>query len=170
MTYISILVFADSVSIDYGTAIPVVTPDETTILYTTTAKSWRGSWRSDTQDVIQGVYSDSGYSSSHNWHRGCMWFGNLFNVLSGMTVKSAMLTLHRNMGRPIALRSMCLNAPPQEYAEGVDIANLCSNARLLEPVCHRGLHGRAVPHPSTCRPPPPAAAASPAHWAGLLLR
>ena len=76
----------------------MVTPDETTILYATTAKSWRGSWRSDTQDVIQGVYSDSGYSSSHNWHRGCMWFGNLFNVLSGTTVKSAMLTLYRKTG------------------------------------------------------------------------
>lgn len=58
--------FASNVTIDYGTAIPTVTPDETTIQYATTTKSWRGSWRSDTLDVIQGVYSDTGYSSSLN--------------------------------------------------------------------------------------------------------
>ena len=31
-------------------------------------------WRTDTLDVIQGVYYDSGYNSSLNWNRGCMWF------------------------------------------------------------------------------------------------
>lgn len=91
-------IFANGVYVDYGTAIPVVTPDETTIQYATTTKSWRGSWRSDTQDVIQGVYSDSGYSSGLTWHRGCMWFANLRSVLSGATIKSATLTLHRKTG------------------------------------------------------------------------
>lgn len=63
--------FASNVTVDYGTAIPVVTPDETTILYATTTKSYRGSsWRSDTQDVIQGAYSDSGYKSSVKWNYG----------------------------------------------------------------------------------------------------
>ena len=91
-------VFANGVTINYGTAIPTVTPDETTIQYATLTKSWRGSWRSDTLDVIQGVYSDSGYSSSLNWNRGCMWFGNLLSVLSGTTISSATLTLHRKTG------------------------------------------------------------------------
>jgi len=91
-------IFASNVTTDYGTAIPTVTPDETTIQYATTTKSWRGSWRTDTVDVIQGVYSDSGYSSSLNWHRGCMWFDWLQNVLSGCTVKNATLTLHRKTG------------------------------------------------------------------------
>ncbi len=91
-------VFASSVTVDYGTAIPTVTPDDTGLLYATTTKSWRGSWRSDTVDVIQGVYSESGYSSSLNWHRGCMWFGLARNLLSGCTVKSATLTLHRKTG------------------------------------------------------------------------
>ena len=90
--------WASNVTVDYGTAIPVVTPDKTTIQYATTTKSWRGSWRSDTQDVIQGVYSDGGYSSSLNWNRGCMWFGYLQSVLSGTTIKSATLTLHRKTG------------------------------------------------------------------------
>ena len=91
-------VFADNVTVDYGTAIPPVTPDETTIQYATTTRSWRGSWRTDTYDVIQGVYNDAGYSSSLNWNRGCMWFDNLQNVLWGTTVKSATLTLHRKTG------------------------------------------------------------------------
>lgn len=91
-------VFANGVTINYGTAIPVVTPDDTTILYASLTKSWRGSWRSDTLDVIQGVYSDGGYSSSLNWNRGCMWFGNLLGILSGTTVKSATLTLYRKTG------------------------------------------------------------------------
>ena len=64
------LLYANSVTTDYGTAIPTVTPDETGILYATTTKSWRGSWRTDTLDVIQGVYYDSGYNSSLNWNRG----------------------------------------------------------------------------------------------------
>ena len=90
--------FDAGVTVNYGTAIPVVTPDSTTIQYATTTKSYRGGWRSDTQDVIQGVYSDSGYKSSLNWNYGCMWFGNLRNVLSGTTIKSATLTLHRKTG------------------------------------------------------------------------
>ena len=91
-------IYATGVTTDYGTAIPAITPDETTIQYATTTKSWRGSWRTDTVDVIQGVYSDSGYSSSLNWNRGCMWFSWLQGTLSGCTVKSATLTLHRKTG------------------------------------------------------------------------
>jgi hypothetical protein len=92
------LLYATSVTTDYGTAIPTVTPDDTGIMYASTTKSWRGSWRTDTVDVIQGVYSDSGYSSSLSWHRGCMWFSTAQNLLSGCTVKSATRTLHRKTG------------------------------------------------------------------------
>lgn len=91
-------VYASGVSINYGTAIPTSTPDESTIQYATLTKSWRGSWRTDTVDVIQGVYSDYGYSSSFSWNRGCMWFGNLRSTLAGGTVKSATLTLFRKTG------------------------------------------------------------------------
>jgi len=91
-------IFDSGVSVDYGTAIPTVTPDETAILYATTTKSWNGSWRSDTQDVIQGVYSDYGYSSGLSWNRGCMWFAHLDELLSGAVIKSASLTLHRKTG------------------------------------------------------------------------
>lgn len=90
--------FDGSVTVDYGTAIPAVTPDATTIQYATTTKSYRGGWRSDTTDVIQGVYSDSGYKSSLNWHYGCMWFSSLKSTLAGKTIKSATLTLHRKTG------------------------------------------------------------------------
>ena len=83
---------------DYGTAIPVVTPDHTAMLYATLTKSYRGGWRSDTVDVVQGVYSDYGYSSGLSWNYGCMWFGNLRSLLSGTTIKSATLTLYRKTG------------------------------------------------------------------------
>ncbi|MBR6570009.1 MAG: hypothetical protein IKK75_06095, partial [Clostridia bacterium] len=92
------LLYASSVTTDYGTAIETVTPDENGIMYASTTRSWRGSWRTDTYDVIQGVYSDSGYSSSLNWHRGCMWFSTAQNLLSGCTVKSATITFHRKTG------------------------------------------------------------------------
>lgn len=91
-------VFCSNVTTDYGTAIPVVTPDQTGLLYATTTKTWQGSWRSDTVDVIQGVYSDAGYYSSLNWNRGCMWFSQAKSLLSGKTLKSATLTLHRKTG------------------------------------------------------------------------
>ena len=91
-------IYDTGVTIDYGTAIPVVTPDNTALLYATTTKSYRGGWRSDTLDVIQGVYSDSGYKSSLNWNYGCMWFGNLRSMLSDTTIKSATLTLNRKTG------------------------------------------------------------------------
>ena len=113
------LLYASNVTIDYGTAIPTVTPDETGILYATTTKSWRGSWRSDTLDVIQGVYYDSGYSSSLNWNRGCMWFSNAMNLLSGCTVKSATLTLHRKTGSgSSAAKSVYLCAITNTSASG----------------------------------------------------
>ena len=111
--------FASNVTIDYGTAIPTVTPDETGILYATTTKSWRGGWRTDTLDVIQGVYYDSGYSSSLNWNRGCMWFSNAMNLLSGCTVKSATLTLHRKTGSgSSAAKSVYLCAITNTSASG----------------------------------------------------
>ena len=91
-------IYDTGVTIDYGTAIPVVTPDNTALLYATTTKSYRGGWRSDTLDVIQGVYSDSGYKSSLNWNYGCMWFSTLRTILSGTTIKSATLTLNRKTG------------------------------------------------------------------------
>lgn len=89
---------ATNVTVDTGTAISAVTPESTTIQYATLTKSYRGGWRSDTVDVIQGVYSDYGYSSSLSWNYGCMWFGNLKSALSGKTIKSATLTLHRKTG------------------------------------------------------------------------
>ena len=91
-------IFASSVTTDYGTSIPTVTPSDTGLLYATTTKSYRGGWRTDTLDVVQGVYSDSGYYSGLSWNYGCMWFGLAQNLLSGCTVQSATLTLHRKTG------------------------------------------------------------------------
>ncbi len=91
-------VFASGVTTDYGTAIAPVTPDSTTIQYATTTRTYRGGWRTDTNDVVQGAYSDTGYSSSLAWNTGCMWFANLRNVLSGATIKSATITFHRKPG------------------------------------------------------------------------
>lgn len=90
--------FDSGVTSGSGSGGTTVTTTETTTQYATAAKSYRGGWRSDTSDIIQGAYSDSGYSSGLSWNYGCMWFGNLKNVLSGTTVKSATLTLHRKTG------------------------------------------------------------------------
>ena len=91
-------IFASSVSTDYGTSIAPITPADTGILYATNTRSYRGGWRTDTYDVVQGVYSDSGYYSGISWNYGCMWFGLAQNLLSGCTVESATLTLHRKTG------------------------------------------------------------------------
>ena len=113
-------VFAANVTVDYGTAIPTVTPDETTIQYATLTRSYRGGWRTDTVDVVQGLYSDYGYSSGLSWNYGCMWFGGLRNVLSGATVKSASLTLYRKTGSgSSAAKTLYLCAITNVNASGV---------------------------------------------------
>lgn len=112
--------FAANVTVDYGTAIPVVTPDETTIQNATLTKSYRGGWRTDTVDVVQGVYSDYGYSGGLSWNYGCMWFGGLRNVLAGTTIKSASLTLYRKTGSgSSAAKRLYLCAITNSTASGV---------------------------------------------------
>lgn len=100
------VVYATGVTIDYGTAIPTISPDTVTYQYATLTRSYRGGWRTDTLDVVQGLYSDYGYSSSLSWNYGCMWFGNLRSVLSGRTIKSATLTLYRLTGSGSSLEKM----------------------------------------------------------------
>ena len=119
--------FASGVTVDYGTAIPVVTPDSTTIQYATSTKSYRGGWRSDTSDVIQGVYYDGGYYSGLSWNYGCMWFGYLRSTLSNATIKSATLTLHRKSGSgSFSARTVYLCAITNTSASGSPsiVANL----------------------------------------------
>ena len=111
-------IYANNTTTDSGSATVPVAPDETTIQYATLTMSWRGSWRTDTLDVIQGVYSDYGYSSSLNWNRGCMWFGNLRGTLSGGTVKSATLTLYRKTGGSFAAKNVYLCAITNTSASG----------------------------------------------------
>jgi len=91
-------VYATNVTIDYGSPIPIVTPDQTTIQYATLTKSWNGAWRSDTLDVVQGMNSEGGYSPSLTWNSGCMWFGNLRDEIAFSTVTYATLTLYRKTG------------------------------------------------------------------------
>ncbi len=90
-------VYASGVTADYGNAAPPIVPDTYGNFDATLTKSWRGSWRSDTLDVVQGVYSDTGYKSSLNWNRGCMWFSGI-SQLYGATIKAATLTLPRKDG------------------------------------------------------------------------
>ncbi|MBQ7887116.1 MAG: phage tail protein [Clostridia bacterium] len=90
--------FTSGCTTDSGMATSTSTPLSTTMQYATLTKSYRGGWRTDTNDVVQGLYSDYGYSSSLPWNYGCMWFGNLRSVLSGQTIRSATLTLHRKTG------------------------------------------------------------------------
>ncbi len=112
-------IFDAGVTTDAGTAVAPQAPDSTTVQYATLTKSYRGGWRSDTADVVQGVYSDDGYSAGLSWNYGCMWFGNLRGVLSGKTVKSATLTLYRKTGSGSgAARTLYLCAITNTTASG----------------------------------------------------
>ena len=91
-------IFDAGVTTDAGTSVAPQTPDDTTLQYATLTKSYRGGWRTDTVDVVQGAYSEAGYSAGLSWNYGCMWFGGLRGALSGKTVKSATLTLYRKTG------------------------------------------------------------------------
>ena len=112
-------IFDAGVTTDAGAAVAPQTPDSTTVQYATLTKSYRGGWRTDTVDVVQGVYSDDGYSAGLSWNYGCMWFGGLRGVLSGKTVKSATLTLYRKTGSgSSAARTLYLCAITNAAASG----------------------------------------------------
>ena len=112
-------IFDAGVTTDAGTTVAPQTPDSTTVQYATLTKSYRGGWRTDTVDVVQGVYSDDGYSAGLSWNYGCMWFGGLRGVLSGKTVKSATLTLYRKTGSGSgAARTLYLCAITNAAASG----------------------------------------------------
>ncbi|MEA5016945.1 MAG: phage tail spike protein [Candidatus Limiplasma sp.] len=114
--------YTANVTQDSGTAIPPGTPDSTTIQYATVTKSYRDGWRADTLDVVQGVYSDYGYSSSLSWNYGCMWFPNLLTVLQGEELRSATLTLRRKDGNgAFAARTIYLCAITNTSASGVPV-------------------------------------------------
>ena len=112
-------IFDAGVTTDSGTTVAPQTPDDTTLQYATLTKSYRGGWRTDTVDVVQGAYSEAGYSGGLSWNYGCMWFGNLRGVLSGKTVKSATLTLYRKTGSGSgAARTLYLCAITNTTASG----------------------------------------------------
>ena len=112
-------IFDAGVTTDAGTSVAPQTPDDTTLQYATLTKSYCGGWRTDTVDVVQGVYSEAGYSAGLSWNYGCMWFGNLRGVLSGKTVKSATLTLYRKTGSGSgAARTLYLCAITNTTASG----------------------------------------------------
>lgn len=91
----------NDLSIDYGSAPPVVNPTTTTTFNCTASKTAYGSeasssyiyWNGDS-GIRQGFYNMG--SSGNNEQYGCFWF-NLSN-LSGKQIKSAMLTLTRISG------------------------------------------------------------------------
>ena len=80
----------DSLTIDYGTSQPPVTPVTTTSYTANVTGTYypSGHWMSSTQ-MIQGRYDSTRYY-------GCMWFGA--SALSGKTIKSATLTIKRIAG------------------------------------------------------------------------
>ena len=103
-------IYSEGTTVDYGTAVPPIPPEATAVFTADTTRSWRGSWRNDTQDVIQGVYSENGYSSSLNWQRGGMWFSALKSTLTGKTVKSTTITLKRLKAGTYSPKNMYLCA------------------------------------------------------------
>ena len=80
----------DSLTIDYGTSQPPVTPVTTTSYTANVTGTYypSGHWISNSS-LIQGRYDTTR-------HYGCMWFGA--SALSGKTIKSATLTIKRIAG------------------------------------------------------------------------
>ena len=80
----------DSLTIDYGTSQPPVTPVTTTSYTANVTGTYypSGHWMSSNQ-MLQGRYDSTRYY-------GCMWFGA--SALSGKTIKSATLTIKRIAG------------------------------------------------------------------------
>lgn len=103
-------IYADGTTVDYGSATPPVQPEATATFTADTTRTHRGSWRTDTQDVIQGAYAEGGYGNVQNWNYGGMWFSTLRGTLSGKTVKNATITLKRIKAGANAARSIYLCA------------------------------------------------------------
>ena len=85
----------DSLTIDYGTSQPPVTP-VTTASFTATATGTyypSGHWVND--NTIRQGHEGTGSNGRKDY--GCMWFGA--STLSGKTVKSATLTIKRIAGK-----------------------------------------------------------------------
>lgn len=84
-----------NLTIDYGSATPVVNPTTTTTINCKASKTAYDAthWHGDNR-IRQGYY-DMG-SSGMNEQYGCFWFDT--SALSGKTVKSALLTLTRISG------------------------------------------------------------------------
>ena len=80
----------DSLTIDYGTSQPTVTPVTTTSYTANVTGTYypSGHWMNSNQ-MLQGRYDSTRYY-------GCMWFGA--SALSGKTIKSATLTIKRIAG------------------------------------------------------------------------
>lgn len=71
-------------------------------------RSYRGSWRTDTDDVYQGEYAGNGN------HTGCAFYGSKPRSLSGATVTSATVRMRRRSAGGVAAdRSLTLRLVTQ---------------------------------------------------------
>lgn len=88
-------IFAAGVVTSAGTApFPYTVESRKTIACSNTATHMRG-WRSDTKDILQGAYSEDGYSESVPWNLGSMWFSSIKTELQGKTIRHVRLTITR---------------------------------------------------------------------------
>lgn len=92
------LIYTTGATTNVGTNTATTTPDQRASFQATLTRTNQGTWRTDTNDIVQGLYSASGYVSTLSWNYGCMWFGTLRSALSGRTIKSATLTFNRKDG------------------------------------------------------------------------
>jgi hypothetical protein len=66
-------------------------------------RSWRGSWRTDNDDVYQGQYGGWGL------HTGCAFYGSLPRSLAGATVTGARVHMRRGTGGTYAAQTTTLH-------------------------------------------------------------
>ena len=77
-----------TLTINYGSATPIVPPTTTSTLACTASGHYWNAWESG-NTIIQGRYDNAVYA-------GCMWFN--ISAISGKTVRSATLTISRLQG------------------------------------------------------------------------
>lgn len=118
------MIYDTGITTSAGTVQAAVTPELTAAFQATLTKSYQGAWRTDTNDLVQGVFSSGGYASSLSWNLGCMWFGTLRSALAGKTVKSAILTLHRKDGGPAGPVNIYLYGISNTAGSGVCTTNI----------------------------------------------
>lgn len=81
-----------------GSTSAVQQPDSFMTFDASMTRTYQGGWQNGSNDMIQGVFSGTGYNASLQWGYGCLWFNTLRTALAGKTIRAAYLSVWRMDG------------------------------------------------------------------------